>query len=146
MGIQDITMGFVAQVGPALQAVLTPLQWVAEAMLDAGVNSTEASEAITALPAALQPVATGFQTLYAMVTAGAAALGTFLAPASRARARSICGHRAEPGGELGGPLAGLQEAFSQLWTVVQPILGATGGGYRRVAGGCRPTWARPSKA
>jgi TP901 family phage tail tape measure protein len=121
MGIQDITMGFVAQVGPALQAVLTPLQWVAEAMLDAGVNSTEASEAITALPAALQPVATGFQTLYAMVTAGAAALGTFLAPAIGRVQEAFAGLGPKLG-ELAGPLAGLQQAFVTLWTVVQPIL------------------------
>jgi TP901 family phage tail tape measure protein len=121
MGIQDITMGFVAQIGPALQSVLTPLQWVAAAMADAGVNSTEASEAITALPAALQPVAVGFQNLYAMVTAGASALQTFLAPAV-ARVQEAFAGIGPKLTELGGPLAGLQEAFSQLWAVVQPIL------------------------
>lgn len=121
LGIQDITANFAAQVGPALQSVLTPLQWVAEAMLDAGVNSTEASEAITALPAALQPVATGFQSLYTVVTQAAAMLQTFLAPAI-GRVQTAFAGMGPQLAQLGGPVAQLQTAFSELWAVLQPIL------------------------
>lgn len=111
-GIRDITAEIAGQVGPALQSILQPLQLVASAMQDAGVNSIEASEAITALPPALQPVATGFQSLYANTMVLAGTLAAFFAPAVQR----------------------LQEAFTAMPAALAPImpklgeLGAAAGG------------------
>lgn len=142
-GIQEITDAAWGTIQPALQewatwlqatipaalttmqasltAVLTPISWVAAAMLDAGVNSGEASEAIGALPAALQPVAVGFQNLVANITAAATMLQGFLAPAFARVQEAVAGIGPQLGA-LSGPLASLQESFATLWTVVQPIL------------------------
>jgi len=120
-GIRDITAEVAGAIGPALQSILEPLSWVAEAMADAGVNSIEASEAITALPAVLQPVATAFQNAYVAITAMSVQLQTFLAPAL-ARVQEAFMAMQPALSELSGPLAALQTAFLNLWTVAQPIL------------------------
>jgi TP901 family phage tail tape measure protein len=120
-GIRDITAEVAGAIGPALQSVLEPLTWVAEAMADAGVNSIEASEAITALPAVLQPVATAFQNAYVAITAMSVQLQAFLAPAL-ARVQEAFTAMSPALSELSGPLSSLQTAFMNLWTVAQPIL------------------------
>ena len=134
-GIRDITAEVAAQLAPAFSGVLATvqgmttafaatlpsIQGVAAAMLDAGVNSIEATEAITALPAGLQPVATAFQSLFATLTAAGVALQTFLAPAI-ARVQAAFAGLAPSLGALAGPLAELQAAFATLWSVAQPIL------------------------
>jgi len=104
-------------------AVAMPIQWVAQAMMDAGINSTEASEAITALPTALQPVATGFQSLVATVTAAATMLQAFLAPAF-ARLQEVVGGVGPSLATLGPSFQALGDAFSSFWAAAQPILTA----------------------
>jgi len=99
-GIRDLTAEIAAQVGPALQSIIYPLQMIGLAMLDAGVNSGEASEAIGLLPAALQPVAVGFQNLYANTMALAGTLAAFFAPA----------------------IQRLQEAFTAMPAALAPIM------------------------
>ena len=111
-GIQEITAAAVAQVVPALQSVLTPLQAVAAAMATTGVNSAETNAAITTLPAILQPAATGFQTLWATITGLGATLATFFAPAI---------------GRLQEAFAGMPEAFAPLLPKLQELGGAFGG-------------------
>ena len=126
-GIRDLTAEIAAQVGPALQSILQPLQLVALAMADAGVNSGEASEAITALPAALQPVATGFQSLYANAMALAGTLATFFAPSVQ-RLQEAFAAVPVALAPIMPKLGELGAAFGGLITALQPFLMLIGAG------------------
>ena len=131
-GIRDLTAEIAAQVGPALQSILHPIQLVAAAMLDAGVNSGEASEAITALPAALQPVATGFQSLYANAMALAGTLAAFFAPSVQRLQEAFAGIPTALA-PIMPKLAELGAAAGGLVTALQPLLMMIGAGLATAA-------------
>jgi len=120
--VQGVLSGFQG-VGGAIVSALPSIQGVAAAMLDAGINSTEASEAITALPTALQPVATGFQSLVATVTTAATMLQMFLAPAF-GRLQEAVGGVGPSLATLGPSFQALGDVFSSFWAAAQPILTA----------------------
>jgi TP901 family phage tail tape measure protein len=120
-GIQDITASVAGQVGTALQSMLSPLQMIGAAMLDAGVASGEAWEAFGLLPAPLAAAGRSFQDFYTSLQQAVTMLGAFLAPAIARMQEAFAGVGPSLT-QLAGPLQGLQDAFAQLWVVVQPIL------------------------
>lgn len=118
-GIQEITAGAVAAVVQALQSVIAPIQLVAAAMADAGVNSIEANEAITALPASLQPLATGFQNIYAATVAALPSLQGVAAAMLDAGVNSIEANEA-----ISALPAGLQPVAAGFQSVVANVTAA----------------------
>lgn len=120
-GIRDITTQIAGEVATGLQSLLSPLQMIGLAMMDAGVASGEAWEAIGLLPEPLAAVGYGFQNLYSSLEQAATMLGAFLAPAI-ARVQAAFAGVGPQLTQLSGPLAELQAAFVNLWTAVQPIL------------------------
>jgi len=131
-GIRDLTAEIAAQVGPALQSIIYPLQMIGLAMLDAGVNSGEASEAIGLLPAALQPVATGFQSLYANAMALAGTLAAFFAPSVQRLQEAFAGIPTALA-PIMPKLAELGAAAGGLVTALQPLLMMIGAGLATAA-------------
>lgn len=118
--LQPVAIAF-QELWAGAETTIGALSGIAAAMQDAGVNSIEASEAITALPAALQPVALAFQDLWLKVTAGAAMLQTFLAPAI-ARVQESFALLGPSLLTLSPSLTALQAAFVALWEAIAPIL------------------------
>jgi len=119
MGIQDATAAAWAAIQPQLQQAITWLQSTipqALATLQALWGAVWA-----ALPGAMGQVTTGIQGFATTATAAATMLQAFLAPAI-ARVQTAFAGIGPSLGQLSGPLATLQEAFAQLWVVVQPIL------------------------
>ena len=118
-GIQEITAGAVAAIVPALQTVLAPIQSVVQAMATMGVNSTAANEAIAALPASLQPLATGFQNVYAATVAALPSLQNVAAAMLDAGVNSIEANEA-----ISALPAGLQPIAAGFQAVVANVTAA----------------------
>lgn len=132
-GIQTFTATAIAEIVPAFQnlvtsinTVLGPLQQIGLAMLDAGVNSTEASEAITLLPASIQPVATAFQNLVTTLQTIGNQLAVFFAPALERLSEAFAG-LPESLAPLLPSLQQLGMAFLALGTAIQPLIMLLGG-------------------
>ncbi len=119
------------QMFATMMAAAVPIQWVAEAMADAGVNSIEATEAISALPPILQPLATTFQNVYAAVTSAATTLGTLLEPAITRVTTAFAGLPGSLAPALPA-LQGLMGAVQTLWVALQPILAGIGQGFATI--------------
>lgn len=126
-GIQEFTAALVSGLQPALEQTVAGMQSYFLSVQDAGFGSTEAAESISRLPAALQPVATGFdqamvalQGFWAQIQVIASMIGEFLAPAL-ANVQTAFGEMVAGFGTLGPELDGLGVAFNNLLTAVQPI-------------------------
>lgn len=140
-GIQEFTASLTSGLQPALEGLqpafeqtITGLQEYALSVQDAGFGSSEAAESISLLPAALQPLATGFdQAMVAlqgfMAQAGLVAgmVGAFLAPAL-ANLQTAFGEMMTGFAGLGPQLEGLGVAFGNLLTAVEPIATVIGVG------------------
>lgn len=126
-GIQDFTNGLISGLQPALDATISGLQEYIVSVQDAGFGSSEAAESISLLPAALQPLATGFDSamvamgeFWAQIQVIAAQIGEFLAPAL-ANVQSAFGDMMAGLGELGPEVGALGEAFGNLLAALEPV-------------------------
>lgn len=122
-GIQEKTQAVVDAISPIITQLTTSFGLITSAIADAGIGSSEATEAFSTLPAALQPIATAVQSLWMTLTGLGAALQTFLAPAVERLKEAFAGVGPSLT-ELSGPLKSFQDALGALWTAAEPILTA----------------------
>ncbi len=140
MGIRETTAAAWAAISPVLDQTVTGFGYYTEAVADAGFGSIESREAITALPAALQPVALafdnaaasiqrawgeGFPQVMAQARAAWDALMTLLEPAL-SRLQAAFGTAGTQVAGLAPHFEGLLAAVQNMWAAVQPILQAFG--------------------
>lgn len=104
-------------IGDVTTQAVTGLQYYSEAVTDAGFGSIEAQEAITALPAALQPLALAFDSLAATVSSWVTSLmssNLFVAETSAMYAAFR--------NQVAAALQGIQTAWNALMSLLEPAL------------------------